>query len=562
MASKKRPKKEPRVISVGDFETDPFSYGRVPVPFACGFMCEGNALDRNYAKFWGADCVSQFLTHIAFITTPLLIYFHNGGKFDFFFFLAKLQNPIKVINGRIVKATIGIHELRDSWAIIPMPLGSYKKEKIDYSLMEAENREQNREVILDYLYHDCLYLFDLVFAFNARFGPRLTIAGTAGKELRKFHPQYPQKETHDEKYRPFYFGGRVECFESGIIKGDWKVYDVNSMYPFVMRNCVHPLGGRYITPNALALDSEGWLKGFRGYMYFITVVGRNRGALPARIKDGNGGLTFTLEYGEFNTTSHELRLALQLGLFDVERIITAHIPTQTQSFVEFVDTFVAEKVASKLSNDKIGETFAKLILNSAYGRFGINPFDFWDWHIQAVGGERPTGLSDCGEPWEPYEQNPEYTLWRRRVNSPSTEDDESTAKGFEDVAIAASITSAARAVLMLAIVQSSRPVYCDTDSLICERLREGVKISDTDLGAWKYEGKGTEIAIAGKKLYALFDGAIEVKAASKGVKLNGDEIRRVAKGEVVTWKNDAPNFSLLGGVRFVVRRAQSTGEKR
>lgn len=510
--------------------------------------------------FWGVDCVSQFLRTLADIKIPLIIYFHNGGKFDFFFFLKHLENPVKIIHGRIVKAKIGIHEFRDSWAIIPMPLAGYKKTKIDYKLMEVENREANRSEILDYLYDDCLYLHDLVVAFNNRFGPRLTIAGTAGRELRKFHPQFNQKEGHDKIFRPFYFGGRVECFDSGVIKGDWKIYDVNSMYPFVMRNCVHPLGSGYVVPAKKTLDKDGWFIGFPRCMYFIVVTGWNRGALPQRMKDNNGGLSFTVEYGTFHTTSHELRLAISLGLFIVDEIIDAHIPRATQSFAEFVDTFVAEKIVAKQTKDKIAETFAKLILNSAYGRFGINPFEFYDYHIQVQGDSRPID-TDGKSQWEPYEKNNDFTLWRRKVNEVQKEDEESTAMGFEDVAIAASITSAARAVLMLAIVQAKRPIYCDTDSLICEALGN-VNISDTVLGAWKYEGCGNEIAIAGKKLYVLFNRGVEVKSASKGVKLTGPEIKRVAEGESIMWENDAPNFSLVGGARFVHRRAQSTAVKR
>jgi DNA polymerase type B, organellar and viral len=555
----KQKRKIKRIVAVADFETDPFRYGRIPKPFAAGLMYVDpeRPIGNVYQLFWGADCVNAFLMALSRIGTPLTIYMHNGGKFDFHFFLKYLENPIKIIHGRIVKARIGIHEFRDSWAIIPMPLAGYAKTKIDYSKMEAENRETHKSEISAYLFDDCRYLYDLVSAFNDRFGPKLTIASTAQKELQKFHPQYNQKRPHDELFRPYYFGGRVECFESGILPGNWRVYDVNSMYPFVMRECLHPLGSGYISPAVKRLDKNGWFKDFPGRMYFARVRGRNTGALPSRVEDSNGGLSFTEPHGVFHTTSHELRLALSLGLFEVEEIEEAFIPRNTQSFAEFVDTFVAEKIVAKETKDKIAETFAKLILNSAYGRFGINPYDFFDYHIQIVGDARPLDTDDKAD-WEPYEKNNEFTLWRRRVNDPA--DTDSAITGFEDVAIAASITSAARAVLMLAIVQAKRPIYCDTDSLICEQIRN-VEISESALGAWKLEAKGNRAAIAGKKLYALFDGDTEVKSASKGVKLTGAEIVRVAQGETIDWKNDAPNFSLLGGVRFVHRRAKSTIRK-
>lgn len=533
---------------------------------------------RDYHVFWGDDCVGEFLRFIAGVATPMVIYFHNGGKFDFFFFLAELANPLKIINGRIVRAKIGIHEVRDSWAIIPMALAGYAKSKIDYAKMERHCREQHKAEILDYLFDDCRYLLDLVVAFTDRFGIRLTIAGTAQRELQKHYPQYKQSREHDDCFRPFYFGGRVECFESGIIHArpgrPFKVHDVNSMYSYVMRECRHPIGRGYLRPTIKRIDAEGWIHKFKHRFYFCIVRGRNFGALPSRVKDNNGGLTFNLEYGDFHTTSHELRLALQLGLFRVDEIIDCWIPRETQSFPAFIDQYSQEKIdaTNEMSRAKdagnvdaynraaIKRYFAKTMPNSSYGRFGINPFDFYDYHIQ-LQGDCPPVAGDDAIDWEPYEKNPEFTLWRRPVND--EDDHETPVRGFEDVAIAASITSAARAVLLLAIAQATRPLYCDTDSIISEGL-EGVAIHDSNLGAWKFEGEGTRIALAGKKLYALFDDTQNnecVKSASKGVRLSPQEIERVASGETIEWQNDAPNFSLLGGVRFVNRKARSTIDK-
>jgi hypothetical protein len=48
-----------------------------------------------------------------------------------------------------------------------------------------------------------------------------------------------------------------------------------------------------------------------------------------------------------------------------------------------------------------------------------------------------------------------------------------------------------------------RPIYCDTDSIICEAF--GGNLHDTELGGWKIEAEGDYAAIAGKKLYAVFD---------------------------------------------------------
>jgi hypothetical protein len=561
-----RAKKVPPLIAVMDFETDPFEYGVEIAPFVAGIYYDTDDTLGVYRYFWGYDCVAQLFDYLRDIKRPMIIYAHNGGKFDFRFFIDQLENPIKVIHGRIVKAKAGIHEFRDSYSIIPIALkAAHNKKELDYSVLRREKRDKYRVEILDYLFHDCKYLFELVSAFVARFGQRLTVAGTAAKELRKFHPQESGNENHDKIFRPFYYGGRVQCFEYGVIDGDFKIYDVNSMYPAAMRGFDHPKGRQYIRPALLKLDKRGDLLRFPDRFYFARVKCDNAGALPLRIPGQFGGLSFDCKCGEFFATSHEIKAALELGLIWNVEIIEAYIPRESQRFVEYVDEFAAQKRDCKKAGDKIGETFAKLMLNSAYGRFGINPMEFFDYWIVKPDGERPP----AGKGFVPYEMSDEcdYEIWRKRVNEPLEENRELKdgkpvrVNGFEDVAIAASITGAARSILMRAIHNAKRPIYCDTDSLICEELR-GVPIDEYALGAWKFEGHGNRVAIAGKKLYAVFDGDECVKLASKGVRLTPSEVMRVAQGETLRYEKPSPAFDFMGGQKFIDRKIRSERVRR
>jgi hypothetical protein len=201
-----------------------------------------------------------------------------------------------------------------------------------------------------------------------------------------------------------------------------------------------------------------------------------------------------------------------------------------------------------------------LLLNSAYGRFAINPFEFYDYWIVKPNGDRPPS----GQGYKPYEMSDQtdYEIWRKRLNEPLESNRELKdgvpvpVRGFEDVAIAASITSAARTILMIAIAGAKRPIYCDTDSLICEGLNN-VTIDQIELGAWKDEGDCDTVAIAGKKLYAAFLNGECIKLASKGVRLTPDEIVRVALGETVEYAKPSPAFDLMGGQAFVKRRVRS-----
>lgn len=547
--------KNKRIVCVIDAETDPFKYGRAPKPFAWGVR-----FGDVYLDFWGKDATREMVEFLLSVKEPMIVYAHNGGKFDFFFLLRYISNPIKLIHGRIAKAKLGHHELRDSWLINPQRLSAYKKDEIDYALFERGVREKHKDVILKYLRGDCEYLYDLVSAFVNRFGPLLTAPLAAMRELKEIHPQQFGGKSHDDKFRRFYYGGRVECFDKGIIKGSFMVIDVNSMYPHVMRAFKHPKGTKYVAKVDCQLDVAGWVKGFPNCLYFAKVEGYSYGALPVRTKDNNGGLSFPKGYGVFDTCSHELREAIALRLFKVARVIEAYIPCEAQSFAGFVDKFYAEKVNAKRAGDKIAEIQAKLMLNSAYGKFGQNPADFEDYALERLGVDQTPNFDE----WELYESSPHYRIWRKRKIEAAPDSGEAgidKKAGYFDVAIAASVTSAARSVLMRAIASVNRPMYCDTDSLICEGPGR-LELDPLNLGAWKLEARGNRLALGGKKLYCLWDGAEPVKYASKGVHISPEDIDKVARGGVVEWENDAPNFSLTGQVRFVKRRAMSTLDAR
>ena len=125
---------------------------------------------------------------------------------------------------------------------------------------------------------------------------------------------------------------------------------------------------------------------------------------------------------------------------------------------------------------------------------------------------------------------------------------------YNNVATGASITGAARAVLLRGLSQSVDPIYCDTDSIICQEFTGAV--DGAALGSWKLEKTGNSIAIAGRKLYALFDGDECVKAASKGVRIAPDEIVKVAMGETVVYERDAPTYRLNGNVDWITRKVR------
>ncbi len=298
----------PREIAVIDLETDPFEYNKVPQPFLAGFY-DG----KRFVAFWGSNCILKLVSFLRASRTEYLIFAHNGGKFDFMYLLEHLNTgEIKIINSRIVQAKLGPHELRDSFSIMPFALDKYNKVKIDYEKFRAEVREQHRDEITAYLRMDCVYLHELCVGFLYEFGDKLTVGSAALKQLKTFHKFKCGGEGFDARIRKaFYFGGRNQVFESGILRGDFKVYDVNSMYPYVMQAYLHPVG------TCIEVD-----KRVRRNTCFIVAEGHNYGAFPVRTK--TGGLDFTQERGTFSTTIHEWQAALDTGSFKPLRVLKTY----------------------------------------------------------------------------------------------------------------------------------------------------------------------------------------------------------------------------------------------
>lgn len=561
-------KKKPPRLAVIDAETDPFLYGRKPQVFAWGFF-DG----ETYQDFWGTHyATDQLAQYLERYPEPLMIYAHNGGKFDFFYLIERglVSNPIMLINGRVVKVGLFHHELRDSYSIIPVSLSAAgDKLKIDYEKFEESRREKHKAEILHYLAKDCEALYKLVAAFHGRFGPMLTVGSTAIKELGKLHPIRRGDEAHDERFRPFYYGGRVSVFEAGILEGAWHVYDVNSMYPHVMRNFSHPYGQKYLQLENTSIDHLGNIEGYPKRTYFAEIEATNRGALPSRLPDS---LDFDCPEGKFYACSHEIRVALKHGLIDIHKVERAWVPLSLIKFDTFVDTFSAEKIAAKASGDKISELFSKFMLNSAYGKFGQNPAHYYDWSILQASERSKWLKARKDEAWEMAYDYGAWEIWRKPSPKPR----------YFDVAIAGSTTSGGRSILLDAFQVAARRAYGDTDSIICEGLY-AVKHDGSQLGAWKLEAQGDLLAMAGKKMYALFDTRIAklkscrdargvercdgtmpcprcgcVKMASKGADLEPADIYQLARGASIEWHKPSPTFKLGGEPVWIDRVLQKT----
>ena len=315
-----------------------------------------------------------------------------------------------------------------------------------------------------------------------------------------FESVFPQISLQlDSFIRRSYFGGIVyknsELVDS--LEGDicGLVYDVNSLYPSVMRARLLPYGlplsfnGDY---NKSDIDKKEYplyfqeirVKKFHIKHGFIPNIQiRNsqnfNGTVYAK---SNKYIDFDgLEkYEECNFVFSNIQLEYFLKSYDVEGLDYIRGVAFKGSygiFDRYIDTFMEMK---KNGKGAIRAT-AKLFLNSLYGKFGMNPI-------------KEEKIID-------YQENTFSTI--------STDNDGNKLDYLDKgvfIAMASFITSYAREVLLTSIEKVyDRFLYCDTDSIhITGYDIPNIVIHDKNLGAWKLEGKFTKAKYIGAKRYAEF----------------------------------------------------------
>jgi hypothetical protein len=516
-----------REIWAVDCETDPFEHGCVPAPFLWGAYN-----GREYHEFAETEDLVRFLS-----AKNIIVYAHNGGKFDWHFIKHHIApfSPILIIAGRLAKFKIGEAEFRDSYNILPIPLAAYKKDEFDYNLMRKDVRAGHMPQIRTYLRNDCVYLHELVTKFRVDYGYNLTLAGAAVKYWAK-HFNGPVERTSQyffNTFAPFYYGGRVECFKKGIIDTSFNVYDINSAYPHAMTHD-HPAGPEYVAGTVLPEDDADIRASF------IELECAARGAFPLRPKNE---MSFPADGARrtFRVTGHEFLSARENGQLTDYTLLKCYTFPGRVNFTGYVQHFYTLRAATaKGSAENI---FAKLLMNSLYGKYGANPQKYKEYMTVPEALEQ--SAHEAGYDIETFLT--EDTLIASR---PLKEE----SQRFYNVATAASITGFVRAMMNDALKSVKEPLYCDTDAIACAE-GVGMDIHTARLGAWDLEAECTGGAVAGKKLYAFKTVGGKYKLASKGVRLTAAQIYDVARGEEVEFKKDSPTFGIKG-CKFISRRVK------
>jgi len=457
----------------------------------------------DYKVFYS---ISELIDYFVFYKSVNYWYAHNGGKYDFRYLIPEIIKKgyiIKplVINGSMAQIKVynqknkKLFELRDSFFILP---ASLKKLTYDFNVehKKLEINDYESEVVtkemLDYLRNDVIGLYEVIYNNISNIYnltgcfPSLTFGSTSLKIYSTmFKDKFNKIKNIDNKeLRDGYFGGRCEVFNRYIEDGFY--YDVNSLYPYVMKNFKMPIGEYYIT-------KEPRTEIYISKIEFIAPTNLKIPILPIR-KDKK--LIFGVGKGIGVYSSIEIKKALEYG-YKINYIKTYNFKDCDYLFSGYVDFFY--NVKKRSDKNSASYQIAKLYLNSLYGKFGqhntrdsyiINPKE--DWINKNMNFE----LVDSSKDYLLFKKTYQYNnIW---VNIP----------------ISIFITSYARIVLfeMFEKIGFDNVYYCDTDSIITSKEIS----SSLELGDVKLEDHIKQGYFLFPKVYAYTNNNDEIVLKGKG----------------------------------------------
>lgn len=165
--------------------------------------------------------------------------------------------------------------------------------------------------------------------------------------------------------RASYRGGRAECFKIGTFRNNnFYDLDVNSMYPFVMRNYKLP----YKLVTLFQNPSEDDI--LRNIDEFDVICHANITINQPAIAVKKDRLYFPI--GTFNAylTTPEFQYVIEHG--KINEIYRCTLYEKKVLFKDYVDFFYKFKANINHEYSDFEQSFGKLLLNSLYGRFGLS----------------------------------------------------------------------------------------------------------------------------------------------------------------------------------------------
>ena len=523
-------------------DTETVLVNGVHVPYAAGFLFvyPGQAINSHniYTEFSEDDdalfvipefedrsnkLMFGFLESLAWAAGEAKIqtvYFHNFARFDGIILMKHYAKhgdkyTIKPLmrNNRLYELVVSKGEkglkgkkgmkvvlrFRDSLHLLPSSLDTLAKTlcpelgvkgSIKHDEVEVSNLVTKRAELLEYMKQDIRLLGgvmqkaqDLYFnKFQVDVVDCLTLSALAMRIYRTIYydpnsfPIHIPRRNEDTFIRRGYYGGHADVY---IPHGtDLHYYDVNSLYPYIMKTFNMP-GGKPVWYGNLEGQELSQLYGFiEAYVVCPSTI--TRPFLP--YKDSNDTLLFPT--GKFVGVyySEELKYARSLGytILPLRGYLFEETPSPFDGFVSSL--FSLRQEARRAGHESTAYGY-KILMNSLYGRFGINP--------------KSTVTEVCDrERYDYLTQNKHLTLGDKlseyyyivsyHINTEQDNDSDWNPPKISAVQLAAAITACSR-IHMYKYISRPDCYYTDTDSAILGSPLPEEEVSSTELGKLKLE---------------------------------------------------------------------------
>ena len=397
-------------------------------------------------------------------------------------------------------------KLLDSLKILPLSVEEIAKAfalpisklEIDYHETRAVGHELTPEEV-DYLRNDVEIVSRALKIMFDQGLDRMTTASNAMNDYKTiitrkcYERWYPEPE-YDEDVRQAYRGGFTYAAPQyqGQEIGEGIVLDVNSLYPSVMYNKPLPYGD--------PIFFEGPYKQDNLYQLYVQMIRCQFELKPGHIPtiQLKNSLSFlpteyivSSEYEDVTLCLTSVDLALffeHYNVWNLEFISGWKWKSSQILFRDYIDKWYAVKQKATEDGNKPMRTISKLMLNSLYGKFGMNPNTRSKIPVLDRQNDRVTYI---------------YTPWEKRKPV--------------YIPLAAFVTAWARYITISAAqAVYDRFLYADTDSLhlIGTEIPDNLDVDPVRLGAWKHEATFTRAKYLRAKTYVeVIDGKLNVTCA-------------------------------------------------
>ena len=541
----RRPKQE---TYCADYETTPYEQylveGRTRV-----YLWKLMGVD-NDVNVMGVD-MESFISQLSKLDGGL-IYFHNlsfDGEFIIWWLLEhgykydeeKRQKTFSSIiddTGSIYSISICINaemvwEIHCSYKLFPKSIKEIGEmvgipklnETHDYNeFKNYKSLEEVPEEEISYITNDVRIMVALIRYLKQKDIKGLTMSSSAYKNWlqdKYLLAKNKMKKSPDEEVceivRKSYRGGitKVNPVYAGIEFNDVISFDVNSLYPSVMYDNPMPIGDGKIYKSI-----EEGKKDLRSLFIIVAFVQYGKVRTNKHAFIGNtSGFSYSRKYSYDDVLENKMiylwedEFELFKLVYDAQYTIIKVVGWKKANYVfkDYIDRWYDVKKNAKTETER---SLAKLMLNSLYGKFGMN-----DIRVSKI----PIEVGD--------------TIIYHTIENNTT---------YYYKEVASYITSKARCKLASFMNKcGDKFLYCDTDSVyyIGHEIPEIFKdvVDPKKLGYWKYEGHYTRFKALKAKCYLkqLDDGTIERRIAGCPKEC----------AELINFDNFAPNLKLSNAKR-------------